>query len=178
MFKIMNGEPTALETLVPTLDPTLCSIVNRSLARDPERRYPSAVALAGILSSRLVAYDEEHASLRPQARAPQRRWMLAGLAACVPLGIALGWGQGTSDAMQAGSAVPSEHPRAEPIAAATPCIATSVDPESLPSPGPASAPAPASAPPGAVHVRKGSIQPAPRSVRPTLPSLDQKNPYE
>ena len=175
MFKIMNGEPPALATLLPSLDPTLCSIVTRTLERDPERRYPSAVALAGALSSRLVAYrdDDQGGSIAPQARGGRKLWVFAGLAACVPLGLALAFVNRSSSAEPPPSALPSASPRIEHVAVATPCPAV----EPAAEPPPSAAPAPAA--PTSVHLRKaGGVQPTSRSVRPTMPSLDQVNPYE
>jgi serine/threonine-protein kinase len=174
MFNIMNVEPPALATLVPTLDPALCSIVARTLERDPERRYASAVALAGALSSCLVAYGEEEQTHNAgaHARDRRRRWIFAGIAASIPVGLALGWGYGPSSVGSRTSAVPSIRPRSEPLAPATPCIVASVASASRPDPEPASAA------PSAIAPRKGLVHPAPRSARPSVLPLDQNNPYE
>jgi eukaryotic-like serine/threonine-protein kinase len=191
MFKIMNGELAPLASLVPSLDPTLCAVVARALHRDPERRYASAVTLAGALASCLVAYGDErtgessmdHEGLPLKRPSPRHRrtWTLAGLSVGLVLGVALGAGfagqSGGSSAVAARRPAPSAA-RSGGIAPTAP-ISDPLAPVSTLEP-PAQHPPPPerSSPPPSTALRSRTAVAPTRNVRPTLPAIDDRNPYE
>jgi serine/threonine protein kinase len=49
LYAIMNGTPTPLRERVPELSAGLAAVVMRAFAREPEERYPNALALAEAL---------------------------------------------------------------------------------------------------------------------------------
>jgi hypothetical protein len=182
MFKIMNTDPIPLTALLPSLDSSLSSVVARALHRDPERRYASAVALAGALASCLVAYGEEsHGEATPRAepRLPRwvsglrsKAWLVVGLAVGMLLGASLGplYRVRSMAAAAVASVTPS---KLATVAAPTPVavLSSGLAPSEPVAPTPA-----ATVDPPPLH-RVGATV-ANRNVRPTLPALDDRNPYE
>ena len=50
LFKVINHQPRALRASCPTVPEALETIVSKCLNKDPDRRYPSAQALADDLA--------------------------------------------------------------------------------------------------------------------------------
>lgn len=182
MFKIMNTQPMPITAFVSVLDATLAAVVERALQRDPERRYPSAFALAGALAACLVAYSDEAqddamerqprpavpplGSLRPRAS------VFGALLVGVLLGLALR-SQGQSHNV---SPVVARGPRAEPAASSSAPDALADDDTvaATTARGISATPVPASPQP----LRRSDSRPARRNVVPALPAIDEHNPYE
>jgi hypothetical protein len=88
LFALATGGPpdpagaTSLRPLRPDLPEDLAEVVERALEEDPERRFPSAEAMAHALSQALGAPD----------RGRRRRWLPVGLvASVVAAGLAAVW---------------------------------------------------------------------------------------
>lgn len=74
LYKIVNEDPPPLD--VTGLDPRLKEIVERALAKDPEKRYPSASALADDLAGVLEAQARSVARPGAQEAASAARRLL------------------------------------------------------------------------------------------------------
>jgi serine/threonine protein kinase len=183
MFKIMNTQPMPITAFVPTLDANLTSVVERALRRDPERRYASAFAFAGALASCLVAYNDEAENndlgeqTGPRAVAfnaiRPRAWIFGALALGVLLGFALRSPSYPINLLPTGAPIP----RAEPVANATaPYTGSTRNSIAAPSAASSASVAPMQGHPQ-LPPRSGSRS-AGRSVVPTLPVIDDHNPYE
>lgn len=136
MLHIVNGTYTLPSVLVPSYPPELESIIVRALARDPDRRFPSADALRLALESFLATSGappvgrDDLASLlqthlgdmlkrrQEQIRAAQRRLAVAGSVAPVSDGVSeLPGTVGTGNAScseSLGTAAPVALPRPQP----------------------------------------------------------------
>jgi serine/threonine protein kinase len=79
--------PSSVRRLVirPGLDRTIEGICMKALAKDPDGRYPTALAFAEDLTRWL---EGQKVKVAPP---PGRRWILLGAAAAVALAAALGW---------------------------------------------------------------------------------------
>ncbi|HKE27707.1 MAG TPA: serine/threonine-protein kinase, partial [Bryobacteraceae bacterium] len=75
---VLEREPTPLE-----MSPPLDRVVERCLAKDPDRRFQTAIDLKADLN---WAVEQ-----RPELRKPARRWWIGGAAAVLALGLAGGW---------------------------------------------------------------------------------------
>jgi serine/threonine-protein kinase len=157
---ILTHHPAPAHELRPEVPKALSLIAAKAMARQPEQRYLSALALAMELRSWLAAHESDAAVATPQARprprdaaAPaRRRWLWAGgaLAGAAVLAVAVGAsrrappaeGLATAPAAPAPAPAPNVSPSA--LADARAGAPTPGD-EARPSPTPAATQAPARA---------------------------------
>ncbi|HHW39570.1 MAG TPA: protein kinase [Syntrophomonadaceae bacterium] len=78
MDKHLYSEPVPVNEINPTIPPALDAVVRRALAKDPARRFPSAVSFARALKAFFKAEDEEKTRLLTSspARKPLQLKML------------------------------------------------------------------------------------------------------
>ena len=82
LFKILREEPAAPSRLVPEIPAAIDAIVAKALAKDRERRYPDAAALAAELAALASTVPTR---FLPALRRPRRWFMFAAAAAVVAL---------------------------------------------------------------------------------------------
>ncbi len=140
LYKIVHEEPAALPERNGAVPAALDAVVQRALAKDPERRFPTAGAFADALSRALehvtgVAATQQQGCRQTVMRAPSagrryRRpiWAGAGFLAAVLVGVALLWGR------------PSETGKPAPQAPAPPPTAAAASPTRAEGPPPAEPP--------------------------------------
>jgi serine/threonine protein kinase/Flp pilus assembly protein TadD len=63
IYGIRNDEPTPIEILRPDVPPAVAAVIARCLAKEPERRYPSATALLADLRSGASGADDARPSI-------------------------------------------------------------------------------------------------------------------
>jgi formylglycine-generating enzyme required for sulfatase activity/tRNA A-37 threonylcarbamoyl transferase component Bud32 len=99
MYQIVNGEPPALNCVNTFLPPACTSAVNRGLAKEPERRYPTCSAFVQALRESFVWRERPEPTTRKsdpaempgqlRRRLPASSWrailIVAGAVACVAL---------------------------------------------------------------------------------------------
>jgi Protein kinase domain/PEGA domain len=79
LYKIAHEPPEPLDTAALQLDPRLADVVTRSLEKDPERRFPTADALAEALQPMLdAARGEAREGLAPEPLSAARRLLKEG----------------------------------------------------------------------------------------------------
>jgi serine/threonine-protein kinase len=71
LVRIIATEPLSIRTLRPDLDPTIHEIVERAMAKDPDRRYPSARAMRDAVLAAIERGDDAPAMRRPAWLAPE-----------------------------------------------------------------------------------------------------------
>ena len=71
LFKLALEDAPTLDTIVPSVDPEVSRIVAKALARDPDERYPDALAFADDLRGWLA--DNDHDAPVQSKRVRQRR---------------------------------------------------------------------------------------------------------
>ncbi|PJF33952.1 MAG: hypothetical protein CUN49_17315 [Candidatus Thermofonsia Clade 1 bacterium] len=99
MYMHMNDQPPALQKYDPALPESLNAVIQRAMAKAPEDRFPSAVALVEAFEEALRAVPSQvnisAAQQSPLAAEPKaspntttptrRRWLLIGLIMVVAL---------------------------------------------------------------------------------------------
>ncbi|MFN9744066.1 MAG: serine/threonine-protein kinase, partial [Betaproteobacteria bacterium] len=157
---ILTHHPAPAHELRPEVPKALSLIAAKAMAREPEQRYHSALALAMELRSWLAAHESDAAAAAPQARARprdaavpgRRRWLWAGsaLAGAAVLAVAVGASRRAPPAEGLAPAPAEAPPVPTPLPAASPAApsgagAAAPRAEARPAPTPAAAPAPARA---------------------------------
>jgi serine/threonine-protein kinase len=136
LYKIVHEEPPPVPDRNPAVPPVLDAVIHRALAKDPDRRYPTARAFAEALKKAMEPAATGATTLQDQTviqpLSPKGRRMLvagvgAGCAALVVVAGALLWGRSSS----------APAARGGPGQQATPAAAASAPP-SAPSSAPAS----------------------------------------
>jgi len=88
--RVMNHEPVPISRHQPALEPRIVDVILQGLAKNPQRRYPSAGAFAGDLRRAHEGQRVRAASSARRALQTLPRALTIGLALCLSLGL-LAW---------------------------------------------------------------------------------------